>query len=104
MVLSMGKRKSIPHDIGPDVSVLQFASDGNESLYQVQVNMVPDAELHVKLIGQIAIVDFKQNNGPEESLQLSMMHANWISQAHADIEVMLQRYYPGANFNWFTKR
>lgn len=100
-------KKNVSHDVGPSIAVLQFAADGGNSLYQVQVNGRPDTELHmspyddqtamVRLIGSVPGADAL------DRVIIRVVGDGWVAEAHRRVGEMLIKCYPGAIVTWFTK-
>lgn len=89
----------------PDVAVLQVASDGNSSLYQVQVNAVPVAELQMEVLcGHSALVELRRDGiWIDEVLIANPLVNGELHNAHLEIAYMLRRHYPNANVTWHTR-
>lgn len=97
--------KKLSHDVGPSIAVLQFAADGGNSLYQVQVNGRPDTELHMSPYDeQSAMVRLLgKNHSTLDRVLIRIVGDGWVAEAHRRVGEMLIQFYPGAIVTWFTK-
>lgn len=99
--------KKLPHDVGPSVAVLQFASDGGSSLYQVQVNGRPDTELHMSPYddqsAMVRLISSIPGGAALDGVLIRIVGDGWVAEAHRRVGEMLIKFYPGAIVTWFTK-
>lgn len=98
------RQKKLSHDMGPMVHVLQLGSDGGNSLYQVQVNGVPSAELFMNpQDDQSARVRLHSDNKILDDVLIRTIGDGWVAESHKRVNEMLLRYYPGAIVEWHTR-
>lgn len=93
------------HDIGPDIQIMEIVSDGGSSLYQIQVNGVPDGQLQLEhdATGDFASVVYKQLGNVINGILVATAEKGWWWKARKDVEQFLGNYYRDAIVNWYTR-
>lgn len=98
-------KKRLLHDLGPEIHILQLASDGGSSLYQVQVNGIPEGELHMETLdsGYFALVRYERKGERLGHVRINIVEEGWLFKAHRIIEEMLRAHYSNASIGWYTR-
>jgi hypothetical protein len=84
---------------------MEIVSDGGSSLYQIQVNGVPDGELHLEHFdsGEFASVAYEQFGKVINGITVATVEKGWWLKARKDVEKFLGGYYRDAIVNWYTR-
>jgi hypothetical protein len=92
------------HRLPALVDVLQISSDGNESLYQVQVNRVPWYEMHM-IAGSVSAQVELRKYGHMLTIDTVefFLDDGWLPRARMQVARMLQNRHPNAIVSWYTR-